>query len=156
VADDGSGATGSGGPEVAALQGALAAEHAAIWGYGTVGAALPEPARGPVTDADAAHRDVRDRLTALISSRGADPAPAEGGYTLPFPVLSAVDAARLAVTLEEGTASAWAWVLDQAAGRSTREWAVTVLGNAEVRAVGWRTRAGTTPVTTAFPGLPAS
>ena len=155
MADDGSGATG-GGPEVAALQEALAAEHAAVWGYATVGAALPGSARGPVTVADTAHRDVRDQLTELISSRGADPAPARGGYTLPFPVLSAVDAARLAVTLEQGTAAAWAWVLDQATERSTREWAVTVLGDAEVRAVGWRTRAGTTPVTTAFPGLPSS
>jgi hypothetical protein len=46
-------------------------------------------------------------------------------------------------------------VLDQAAERSTRELAVVALGNAEVRAVGWRSAAGQTPVTTAFPGLPA-
>ena len=154
MADDDEGTTRGGGPEVAALQDALAAEHAAVWGYGTVGAALPESARGPVTAAEGAHRDVRDRLTQLISDGGADPVPAEGGYALPFPVLSAVDAARLAVTLEEGTTRAWAWVLDQATGRSTREWAVTVLGDAEVRAVGWRSRAGATPVTTALPGLP--
>jgi hypothetical protein len=32
---------------------------------------------------------------------------------------------------------------------------VTALGDAEVRAVAWRIAAGQTPVTTAFPGLPA-
>ena len=47
-------------------------------------------------------------------------------------------------------------VLDQAAERSTRELAVGVLSAAEVRAVGWRVAAGKTPVTSAFPGLPAS
>ena len=44
-------------------------------------------------------------------------------------------------------------VLDQAAERSTRELAVAVLGDAEVRAVGWRTAAGKPTVTTALPGL---
>ncbi|MEU2350893.1 ferritin-like domain-containing protein [Modestobacter sp. NPDC049651] len=153
MADDGS--TEDGGPEVTALQDALAAEHAAVWGYGTVGAALPAADRAQVTAAEEAHRDVRDRLTRLLSGRGADPVPAEGGYALPFPVLSAVDAARLAVTLEEGTSRAWAWVLDRATERSTREEAVTALGDAEVRAVGWRARAGVSPVTTALPGLPS-
>ena len=33
--------------------------------------------------------------------------------------------------------------------------AVGVLGSTEVRAVDWRARAGTTPVTAPFPGLPA-
>jgi Domain of unknown function (DUF4439) len=167
VADDDSDRTGGsgrsggsdrtgGGPEVAALQQALAAEHAAVWGYATVGAALPEAARAPVTAADAAHRDARDRLTQELGARGADPVAAAGGYALPFPVRSPVDAARLAVTLEEGTARAWAWVLDQATQRTTRTEAVTALGDAEVRAVGWRTRAGANPVTSAFPGLPTT
>ena len=144
---------GDGGPEVAALQKALAAEHVAVWGYGTVGAALPASARTPAAEADQAHRDLRDQLTARITDRGADPVPTQGGYTLPFPVLSAVDAATLAVTLEEGAEAAWAWVLDQATERETRSWAVAVLGDTEVRAVAWRAAAGRTPVTTALPGL---
>ena len=154
----GSPAAGSGapGPEVAALQQALAAEHVAVWGYGTVGAALAAGARTPATTAEQAHRTVRDQLTALLVDRGAQPVQPSGGYALPFPVLSAVDAARLAVTLEEGTARAWAWVLDQATARPTRVLAVSVLGDAEVRAVGFRALAGTTPVTSAFPGLPST
>jgi hypothetical protein len=150
VADDG---VLDGGTETAALGEVLAAEHAAVWGYGTVGAALPDDGREPAAAAEVAHRDVRDRLVALLESRGADPVPREAGYTLPFPVLSAVDAAALAVVLEEGVSAAWVRLLDQAAEPSVREFAVEELGAAEVRAVGWRTAAGRIPVTDPFPGL---
>jgi hypothetical protein len=142
------------GPEDAALQDALAAAHVAVWGYGVVGAALPATDREPADVALLAHRDVRDEVATLLDSRGADQVAAEAAYALPFPVLSPVDAATLAVTLEEGVAAAWAWVLDQAGERSTRESAVEVLAGTEVRAVAWRAAAGRTPVTTPFPGLP--
>ena len=141
------------GSEEAALNEALAASHAAVWGYGVVGAALG--AAPPAVESEEAHRDLRDRVTALLVEREEEPVGAEGGYALPFPVLSEVDAAALAVVLEDGVAAAWVRVLDRAAERSTRELAVRALGDAEVRAVGWRTAAGQTPVTTAFPGLPA-
>jgi hypothetical protein len=150
VADDG---VLDEGTETAALREVLAAEHAAVWGYGAVGAALPLDAREPVVAGDVAHRDVRDRLVALLDARGADPVPREAGYTLPFPVLSPVDAAALAVVLEEGVSAAWVRLLDQATEPSVRELAVEELGAAEVRAVGWRAAAGRTPLTRAFPGL---
>ncbi|WP_369131232.1 ferritin-like domain-containing protein [Modestobacter roseus] len=148
-----SGATTPAGRETAALQDALAATRAAIWGYGVVGAAWPAADRAVVAAAEEAHRDVRDTLLALLDARGVDPAPSAGGYTLPFPVLSPVDAAALAVTLEEGTSRSWTWVLDQAAEQATRELAVRELTAAELRAVTWRTAAGRTPVTSALPGL---
>jgi hypothetical protein len=144
------------GTENAALSDALAAEHAAVWGYGVVGAALGENARQQAEDAESAHRTVRDQVSALLAGRKADVVDAHGAYALPFPVLSAVDAAALGVVLEDGVAKAWVRVLDQAAERSTRELAVGVLSAAEVRAVGWRVAAGKTPVTTPFPGLPAT
>ena len=154
MADEG---TGEGAGDLAAendaLGLALEAEHAAVWGYGVVGAALTAADRGTATGAEAAHRDVRDSVLTLLSERSVEPPGAEGGYALPFPVLSPVDAAALAVVLEDGTAAAWVRVLDQAAERSTRELAVEALTGAEVRAVGWRTAAGRPP-TTAFPGLP--
>jgi hypothetical protein len=137
-----------------ALQKALAAEHAAVWGYGVVGSALGVENRAPAATAEAAHRDVRDRVVALLEDRKVEPVGAQGGYTLPFPVLSAVDAASLGVVLEDGVAAAWVRVLDQAAERQTRELAVGVLGDTEVRAVAWRRAAGKTPVTSALPGLP--
>ena len=155
MADEG---TGEGAGDLAAendaLGLALAAEHSAVWGYGVVGAALADADRGTATGAEAAHRDVRDSVVTLLSARSVEPAAAEGAYALPFPVLSPVDAAALAVVLEDGTAAAWVRVLDQAAERSTRELAVEALTGAEVRAVGWRTAAGQTPVTSALPGLP--
>jgi hypothetical protein len=141
------------GPEDAALQDALAAAHVAVWGYGVVGAALPGADRQPADLALVAHRDVRDQVAELLDARGADQVAAEAAYALPFPVLSPVDAAALAVTLEDGVAAAWAWVLDQAGERSTRVQAVAVLADAEARAVAWRTAAGQTPVTNPFPGL---
>lgn len=140
--------------ENTALQQVLAAEHAAVWGYGVVGDALPDNARGPADASLAAHRDARDRVAALLDERSVTPVPSKAGYALPFPVLSAHDAAALAVHLEDGVSRAWVRLLDQAAERSTRQLAVDALSAAEVRAVGWRAAAGTTPVTSAFPGLP--
>jgi hypothetical protein len=154
MADDGSGTStvSPSAAEDAALQDALAAAHTAVWGYGVVGARLPADGRGPVVAAQEAHRDLRDQVTELLTARSVEPVPAEAAYALPFPVLSPTDAATLAVTLEDGTSQAWAWVLDQATERSTRELGVTALSAAELRAVGWRTSAGQPP-TTAFPGL---
>jgi hypothetical protein len=154
MADDNAPGALNRGTENAALSDALAAEHAAVWGYGVVGAALGENARPQAEDAEAAHRGVRDQVIALLAGRKADVVDAQGAYALPFPVLSGVDAASLGVVLEDGVAKAWARVLDQAAERSTRELAVGVLSATEVRAVGWRVAAGKSPVTTPFPGLP--
>jgi hypothetical protein len=142
------------GTENAALNDALAAEHTAVWGYGVVGAALGADAQPLAATAEAAHRDIRDQVIALLAGREADVVDAQGAYALPFPVLSAVDAAALAVVLEDGVAAAWVRVLDQSAERSTRELAVGVLAATEVRAVSWRVAAGQTPVTRPFPGLP--
>ena len=102
-------------------------------------------AAAPAVAAEAAHRDVRDRVSALLAARSAAPVKEEGGYALPFPILSAVDAAALGVVLEDGVARAWVRVLDQAAQRATRELAVGLLSAAEVRAVAWRTAAHKTP-----------
>lgn len=145
---------GSARAEDDALQDALAAEHAAVWGYGTVGSALTAGDRTYVVAAQEAHRDLRDRVSALLVAHGAQPVAAQPAYALPFPVLSTVDAAALSVALEQGTTAAWVWVLDQAAQRSTRELAVAAASEAEVRAVSWRGRAGQVPLTRATPGLP--
>ncbi len=141
------------GREGDALRATLAAEHAAVWGYGVVGAALPPEGRAPAGAGEQAHRDARDRLAALLDEHDADPVPAEAGYTLPFPVLSAVDAAALAVVLEEGVSASWAALLDAAGRSAVRRLAVDALGAAEVRAVAWRVAAGRSPVTVALPGL---
>lgn len=139
--------------ETAALRSALAAEHAAVWGYGVVGAASRGSAQAHAAQSEAAHRDVRDRLAALLDARHAPAVLPQAAYALPFPVTSPADAARLAVVLEDGTAAAWVRVIAGAAKRDIRKLAVDTLGATEVRAVGWREAAGQTPVTSAFPGL---
>ncbi|TFV63425.1 UNVERIFIED_ORG: DUF4439 domain-containing protein [Bacillus sp. AZ43] len=154
MADEGSGSLDER-TENSALDAALAAEHAAVWGYGVVGAALDARSQPLAQTSEVAHRDVRDRVITLLTDRGAEPVGAEGGYALPFPVLSPADAAALAVVLEDGVTAAWVRVLDQSVERSTRELAVGALTAAEVRAVGWRATAGQSPVTRALPGLPA-
>jgi hypothetical protein len=141
------------GTENAALRNALAAEHVAVWGYGVVGAALGPEGRGRAAAAEDAHRDVRDRLTALLADRKVEPVEEQAAYALPFPILSGVDAAALGVVLEDGAAAAWVRVLDQAAQRSTKELAVGMLSATEIRAVTWRGAAGKKPVTSALPGL---
>ena len=155
MADDSS---GSGEPtaatETEALNAALAAEHTAVWGYGVVGAALPADQHKLASAAENAHRDARDRLMTLLTERDAEPVGPEGGYELPFPVLSATDAATLAVTLEDGVAGAYVRVLGEAAESAARQLAVDALSATEVRAVGWRTRAKQKPLTNPVPGLP--
>ncbi len=140
--------------EADALNAALAAEHAAVWGYGVVGAALPADRRDLAAASETAHRDARDGLVAVLSGRGTDPVGPAGAYELPFPVRSEADAAKLAVTLEDGVAAAYVHVLAEAAESATRQLAVTSLGSTEVRAVAWRDRAGQPTVTNPFPGLP--
>lgn len=159
MADDGAAATTGSTTlkaENAALQEVLAAEHTAVWGYGVVGAELGSGADSDAVASQAAHRDLRDRVAELLDSRKIEPVPAKAGYALPFPVLSAKDAAALAVTLEDGASRAWVRLLDQSSEKSTRQLAVESLAAAEVRAVAWRTAAGKTPVTSAFPGLPGA
>src|SRR4051794_33907036 len=122
MADDGAPASGAeptpdARTETAALRTALAAEHSAVWGYGVVGATLRGAARSHAAESQQAHRDLRDQLTTLLDARSAQPVPAQAAYALPFPVVSALDASRLAVVLEDGAAAAWVRVVGRAAKR---------------------------------------
>jgi hypothetical protein len=92
-----------------ALQSALAAEQAACYGYGVVGAHL-NASRSQSRSADSdwvAHQRARDNLTALITAAGADPGPAPVAYQLPVHVQTPSGARSLAVTLEEKVARAY-------------------------------------------------
>jgi hypothetical protein len=136
---------------VAALQQALAAEQAASYGYGVVGAYLPAgSAAAAAAGADwVAHLRAGDRLTEMISARGGQPAAAAVAYQLPFPVTDAAGAQQLAATMEDGVARAYlAVVALPEAG--LRGFGAQQVRAAALRAESWR---GTTE---AFPGLPAS
>lgn len=129
-----------------AAQAALAGEHACVYGYGVVGAHLPDG--GPAALAAlAAHRDRRDALMVLIREAGADPVAAEPGYALPSPVTDGATARALAVLLEERLGALYADLVGTAETPELREFAVRGVVAAAVQALSW----GGSP--TAFPGL---
>jgi hypothetical protein len=136
---------------LAALQHALAAEQAASYGYGVVGARLaPGSAAQTAAGLDwVAHLRSRDQLMAMISARGGQPAAGAVAYQLPFPVTSAAAAAQLAAAIEDRVAQTY---LGLVALREDelRTFGADQLRAAALRAQSWR---GSTE---AFPGLPAS
>jgi len=142
--------TGNAAAAVAALQQALAAEQAAAYGYGVVGAHLMGSAAAASADADwVAHLRAGSELTTMISAWGGQPVAAAVAYELPFPVISAATAQQLAATMEDRVAQAYLVVvaLPEAGLRSFGAQQVRA---AALRAEAWR---GTTE---AFPGMRAS
>jgi Domain of unknown function (DUF4439) len=140
------------GGQVAALQAALAAEHAVIWGYGVVGARAGDTLRAQVRDADDAHRTRRDATVTLIDRYGGDPVPTGSSYALPFPVTDRASALRLAVHLEDGAAAAWRYAVAATDDVAVRRTALVALTEAAVRATRWRLLVPTKVATLAFPG----
>lgn len=135
-----------------ALQAALAAEHAAIWGYGVAGAAAAEELQDRFLAAEQVHRSRRDDTAALVRTRGAAPVEPEASYELPFDVDDQPSALRLTALLEDGGATAWHYLLGQTDERELRAVALAALTGSAVQAVRWRRTAGVQPATVAFPG----
>lgn len=140
--------SGPAGQAVAALQAVLAAEHAASYGYGVVGAHL-SGAQQEAARADwVAHQLARDQLTAMISKLGGAPVPSAVAYELPGPVHSAGQARALAVVLEDRVTQAYI-ALVAVSEASVRAFGASEARAAALRAAAWRGS------TVAFPGLPA-
>ncbi len=146
------GPTGTAAGAVEALQTALAAEHAVVWGYGVVGGRADDALRPKVRDADSVHRARRDGTAALVRRYGGDPVPTEAAYALPFPVPDRKAALRLAVHLEEGAAAAWRYAVAATEDATVRRAALAGLTDAAVRATGWRLLLPPTTPTVPFPG----
>ncbi|MFJ8054521.1 ferritin-like domain-containing protein [Streptomyces luteogriseus] len=132
--------------ELRALQAALAAEHAAVYGYGIVGGRIGAGQRTEALTAYDAHRARRDALVREVKDLGGRPVAASAGYALPFQVPDSAAAVRLAVELEDGVAGVYADLV-RAAGGGRRALAAEALREAAVRAVRWRGES------VAFPGL---
>ncbi|UYQ64729.1 ferritin-like domain-containing protein [Streptomyces peucetius] len=129
-----------------ALQAALAAEHAAVYGYGVVGGRVGDDRESEAAAAHAAHRSRRDALARTVRDLGGKPAAAAAGYALPFPVPDAAAAIRLATVLEERVAGVYSDLIRASEGPLRLE-AAGALREAAVRAVRWRGSG------VAFPGL---
>nr|WP_206327964.1 ferritin-like domain-containing protein [Streptomyces sp. S3(2020)] len=131
---------------MAALQAALAAEHAAVYGYGVVGGRIREGRRTEAKSAYDAHRARRDALAREVRELGGTPAAAAAGYALPFPVPDSDAAVRLAAEREDRVAGVYSDLV-RATVDGRRSMAAGALREAAVRAVRWRGES------VAFPGL---
>ncbi|WP_395364075.1 ferritin-like domain-containing protein [Streptomyces sp. YH02] len=129
-----------------ATQAALAAEHAAVYGYGVVGGRIGTERRAEATAAYEAHRARRDALRRSVRDLGGTPVVAEAAYELPFRVADPAGAARLAAVLEDRVAGVYSDLVRATEGPRRRE-AAAALREAAVRAVRWRGSDVT------FPGL---
>lgn len=136
----------------AALFDAVAAEHAAIYGYGIVSARVMPDQNDLVSEAVAQHRDRREAALAILKERSIKvPLPA-AGYQLPFPVTGPIGAGKLAVRMESDCAVAWRAVMEQSDSEQDRKFALTALTQCALMATRWRQVLGAWPVTEAFPG----
>lgn len=136
----------------AALFDAVAAEHAAIYGYGLVSAHVMPDDNELVSRAVAEHRDRREAAVAMLNEQSVKvPLPAVG-YQLPIVVNSPANAAKLAVRMESDCAVAWRAVLEQTESEQDRTFAGTALTQCAVMAARWRKVLGAWPVTEPFPG----
>lgn len=133
---------------VTALQGALAAEHAAVYGFGVVGSMLSGAGETNARNAWLAHQSQRDNLEAMLTGLGATPVAASPAYSLPFPVTNAQSAEHLATTIEDGLTRAYLGVV--AVNDATlRTFGARMMQTCANRATNW---SGTT---VAFPGMPS-
>jgi Domain of unknown function (DUF4439) len=137
-----------GGRAVAALQAALDAEHAAVYGYGVAGAHLAGAKQKAAARDWAGHEAARDTLAAMIIALGAQPVAAAAAYQLPFPVHSEQSAVMLAALLEDRVATAYLGLVALSQAR-LRMFGARALQSAALRATSWRGTA------LAFPGLEA-
>lgn len=135
------------------LQAAMRAEHAAIWGYGVAGAAVPPELRVGIRDVDTAHRASRDELAATIDRLGSAPVPAEASYELPFPVIDATSALQLCDRLEAGVAEGYAFAVASADTMRLRSLALAALEVAALRQLSWRRAGGADVLGPEFPGI---
>jgi hypothetical protein len=142
-ASTGSASTGQ---VAAALQSALAAENAAVYGYGVAGAQLGTAARKLALQIWTQHQMARDRLQAMLISLGVKPVAAQAAYRLPFPVHGSGAAISLAGYLENQVAAAYLGVVALEDPR-LRAWGARQAQACALRATTWLGR------TAAFPGL---
>jgi hypothetical protein len=137
----------------AALQDALATEHAALWSYGLVLPFLPpELAEAARTDA-VAHRERREATEQVLIEMGHRPVPAQPAYRTPQPVTDEASATRLAVVAETDALAAWRSVTERTGQRRLRQAALDALVDGTRRCARWRQVAGDSPAVPIFPGL---
>ncbi|NEE00026.1 ferritin-like domain-containing protein [Phytoactinopolyspora halotolerans] len=132
---------------LAAVQAALAGEHACVYGYGVVGAFLDGDEQAAAQRALETHEAQRDALYDQVVALEASPEAALPSYALPFQVDDASSARELAAVLEERLAAVYVDLVATASAEELRSLAAdSVIAAARAR-LRW------TDDIPAFPGL---
>jgi hypothetical protein len=134
---------------VDALQTTLAAEHAAVYVYGALGAQTSQSA-SPVLYADLSaayteHRARRDQLVRMLLDEGVEPVAADPAYEVPTDLSTPDLVMRRALGLEKDCAATYAYLVANSP-HAERRWAVNALVMTAVRELAFR---GTPEI---FPG----
>ncbi len=103
-------------PTLRATQAALAAEHAAVYGYDVVGGRIEDQRLPEAREGLTAHRARRDALQREVRALKGEPVSSAAAYALPFPVPDAAAAARLAGEIEARLRSVYADLVRAAEG----------------------------------------
>jgi len=130
---------------LAALQSALAGEHAAVWACGRAAAELSGAKRTAALKELDAHRSARDELRRQVVALGAEPVLAAVAYVEPFDVTGRAGGRRLLAHVDSALVATYAdlaGVTPQAGRRPV----VAAATESAVRALSW----GADPA--AFPG----
>ncbi|GAA0632004.1 hypothetical protein GCM10009547_39760 [Sporichthya brevicatena] len=131
-------------PEV--LGEVLAAEHAAVYGYGAAAAQLSGINRAAALQALDVHRDRRDQLRRKILDGGGTPVESQAAYQLPRPFTGLATVVDVVAGIERDVALAFG-ALVAASDGDDRGFAARALQDAAVRESAWRREAAR------FPGL---
>ena len=132
-------------PYLAALQAAVAGEHAAVWACGRAAGELSGKERTAALKELDAHRLARDELRRQIVALGEEPAAAAPAYVEPFDVTGRRGGRRLLAHVDTALVATYA-DLAAVSPASARRTAVAAASTCAVRGLGW----GADPQ--AFPG----
>ena len=126
-----------------ALQDALAAEHAAVYVFGVLGAQTSEFEQTTLFDnlrtAYEQHRSARDALVARIQELGVRPVAAAPAYELPNGVSTPTQVVRAALLTERRVTQTYGTLVAQTVG-DDRSRAVDALNESAVRQLRFRGR----------------
>jgi hypothetical protein len=142
-------------------QAALAAHHAAIYGYSLIGVRVSDDAQIQLARRmQDDHRAERDALMSQLAASGTTPVAAQASYTPATPVTDARTAQRWALQLEQTCTAAYRYVLALSASdpagaahaKNARIQGIAGLNTAALAAAQWRSLLSPDDSTVAFPG----
>jgi hypothetical protein len=124
-----------------ALQTTLAAEHAAVWVYGTLGGQTSQSTQPTLyalmTTGYTVHRSRRDQLIRAVRDLGVEPVASAVAYELPNDVSTPAKLTSAGLGIETAAAAVYADLVASTYG-DQRQWAIAALTDAAVRELGFR------------------